>query len=154
MTNSTNGDTNPPQTAPIPLKTHALSLAHSDNPTNQSSSSSKQHQRTPRFDPRPLNPRANIRIRQIRLRVQRCDPTAENLAAELEELLMKAGIRPPYLLVRHSYGVTIARKFVHRRGGSDDVVGIVFVDAKTEATAATFPSFAVQAMQRGLNSRR
>ncbi|KKZ68083.1 hypothetical protein EMCG_06295 [[Emmonsia] crescens] len=40
-------------------------------------------------------------------------PTAENLAIELDVLLGAANIKPPYIIVCHSYGGIIAREFLH-----------------------------------------
>lgn len=77
-------------------------------------------------------------------------PTAEQTALELDTMLNRANIEPPYILVCHSYGGIIAREFIDRR--HEAVAGVVFVDANTEETPTTFPNAAVQSMQRGLNT--
>lgn len=61
--------------------------------------------------------------------------TAEVLAAELLDVLAAAGVRPPYLLVAHSYGGIIAREVLAQVGsGTSAVAGLVLVDANSEAT--------------------
>lgn len=61
--------------------------------------------------------------------------TAEVLAAELLDVLAAAGVRPPYLLVAHSYGGIIAREVLAQvGGGTSAVAGLVLVDANSEAT--------------------
>lgn len=77
--------------------------------------------------------------------------TAGQIASELDCLLAKARIDPPYVIACHSYGGIIAREFIHCRG-AESMAGIVFVDANTEETPLTFPNPAVQAMQRSLNT--
>ncbi|HLY71262.1 MAG TPA: alpha/beta hydrolase, partial [Puia sp.] len=49
---------------------------------------------------------------------------------ELHELLQKAGVHPPYVLVGHSIGGFIARKFEKKY--PDEVKGLVLVDATSE----------------------
>ena len=49
---------------------------------------------------------------------------------ELHELLQKAGVQPPYILVGHSIGGFIARKFEKKYPG--EVKGLVLVDATSE----------------------
>ncbi|TVY33758.1 hypothetical protein LOCC1_G008677 [Lachnellula occidentalis] len=56
--------------------------------------------------------------------------SAVSVACELDVLLKKAGVAPPYLLVCHSWGGLTARELLHL--GPRDVVGMVFVDANTE----------------------
>jgi pimeloyl-ACP methyl ester carboxylesterase len=51
---------------------------------------------------------------------------------ELHELLQKATIKPPYILVGHSLGGIIARKFEKKY--ADEVKGLVLVDATSENT--------------------
>ena len=46
---------------------------------------------------------------------------------DLERLLDRADIDPPYVLVGHSYGGLLARLFAHDH--QDDVAGVVLVDA-------------------------
>ena len=59
--------------------------------------------------------------------------TGPNAARELASLLDATGIRPPYILVAHSYGGCVAREFlqVHTR----DVVGMVLCETGTETRA-------------------
>lgn len=52
--------------------------------------------------------------------------TAARIAAELAELLTRAGVFPPYVLVGHSFGGLTIRAFAARH--SDRVAGLVFVD--------------------------
>jgi pimeloyl-ACP methyl ester carboxylesterase len=51
---------------------------------------------------------------------------------ELHELLQRAGVHPPYVLVGHSLGGIIARKFEMKYSG--EVKGLVLVDATSENT--------------------
>jgi pimeloyl-ACP methyl ester carboxylesterase len=51
---------------------------------------------------------------------------------ELHQLLERAGVRPPYVLVGHSYGGLVARVFADEYPG--DVAGMVLVDATHEST--------------------
>ena len=51
---------------------------------------------------------------------------------ELHVLLEKAGVKPPYILVGHSLGGILARKFEKRYPG--EVKGMVLVDATSENT--------------------
>ncbi len=53
--------------------------------------------------------------------------TPVQLAAELHDVLVAAGARPPYLFVGHSYGAMIVRAFALKH--SEQVAGVVFVDA-------------------------
>jgi pimeloyl-ACP methyl ester carboxylesterase len=52
--------------------------------------------------------------------------TAENLIAELKILLKDADLRPPYILVGHSFGGLLVRAFAHFYPG--DVAGVILVD--------------------------
>jgi pimeloyl-ACP methyl ester carboxylesterase len=56
---------------------------------------------------------------------------AAQLAQELQDLLTKAAIPGPYVLVAHSYGGIIAREFIGD-GTRDDVIGLVLVDANCQ----------------------
>ncbi|KAK8004098.1 hypothetical protein PG989_003817 [Apiospora arundinis] len=55
------------------------------------------------------------------------------LAGELLDLLVSAGVHPPYVLVAHSFGAMVAREAVALLG-SDDVAGLVLVDGNQEKT--------------------
>src|SRR5687767_5926717 len=54
----------------------------------------------------------------------------DSLIFELTELLHAESIKPPYILVGHSYGGHIARYFAHKH--PDEVVGILLVDPTVE----------------------
>lgn len=56
--------------------------------------------------------------------------TAEQIVSELHDLLAKAKIPAPYLLVGHSMGGISMRLFAHRY--PDEVLGIILVDASHE----------------------
>ncbi|KAI7534165.1 hypothetical protein KC331_g12705, partial [Hortaea werneckii] len=80
--------------------------------------------------------------------------SAENIAQELEALLQTIAVRPPYILVAHSYGGVVAREFLALHSvGRQGVVGIVLVDTNTEhsreASDLLLDSFG--AIMRGLD---
>jgi pimeloyl-ACP methyl ester carboxylesterase len=52
--------------------------------------------------------------------------SAVSNAATLEAMLTAANVRPPYLLVGHSYGSLVVRAYAHRH--PDRVAGVVLVD--------------------------
>ena len=56
--------------------------------------------------------------------------TAVNHARELHSLLDAMGLKPPLLLVAHSYGAIVAREFLHLY--ADEIVGMVLADGTTE----------------------
>ncbi|KAF2158711.1 hypothetical protein M409DRAFT_38124 [Zasmidium cellare ATCC 36951] len=162
MATQINWNTCPPRTSPISLRTHHLSLTVSGPPRSpnqpvvlilQGLASStaewpvvireiSQFARVFSYD------RSGFGESEISPR----DPSAENIALELDELLKAVGVEGPFVLVAHSFGGIVAREFVHRRGaGEGDVVGVVFVDANTEETPSTYPNAAVQALGKGLN---
>jgi len=58
-------------------------------------------------------------------------PTASQAALELDLLLKKANLEPPYLIVVHSWGAIIAREFLEIRG-KGEIEGIVFVEGNSE----------------------
>jgi len=62
--------------------------------------------------------------------------TLRQITWELHELLRRAGERPPYVLVGHSYGGTLARQytFTYR----DEVAGIVFDESGHERGTMVF----------------
>jgi len=53
--------------------------------------------------------------------------TVDNMVLELDQLLGKGGVEPPYVLVGHSYGGWIAQLFAARH--RDKVAGLVLVDS-------------------------
>ena len=53
-------------------------------------------------------------------------------AAELHQLLRRAGVRAPYVLVGQSWGARIVRVFAHAH--PDEVVGMVLIDTYSEGT--------------------
>lgn len=55
--------------------------------------------------------------------------TVGRMATEIATLLVGARVRPPYVLVAHSFGGLVARAFVTRY--ADAVHGVLFVDAST-----------------------
>ena len=75
--------------------------------------------RTVRYDRRRAEPSGDVPVR-----------TAAELAAELRRLLTALGVRPPFVLVGHSWGGAIARTFTHAHPA--EVVGLVLVDATHE----------------------
>jgi pimeloyl-ACP methyl ester carboxylesterase len=60
--------------------------------------------------------------------------TFSDAAAELRALLQSSGIGPPYVLVAHSLGGVIARRFAARYPGT--VAGMVLVDSSHEGQAS------------------
>lgn len=64
--------------------------------------------------------------------VDQTPPTisAASVAAELETLLMNAGVEPPFIIVAHLWGGYTSREFLKLR--PNDVVGIAFVDSVTK----------------------
>jgi pimeloyl-ACP methyl ester carboxylesterase len=75
--------------------------------------------RTVRYDRRRAAPSGSLPPR-----------TASELAGELRTLLGALAVRPPYVLVGHSWGGVIARTFAHAYPA--DVAGLVLVDATHE----------------------
>jgi pimeloyl-ACP methyl ester carboxylesterase len=56
--------------------------------------------------------------------------TPENAVADLHALLGKAGVKPPYVLVGHSYGGALAQLYTYRY--PDEVEGLVLVEPASE----------------------
>ncbi|KAI7162452.1 hypothetical protein KC349_g2071 [Hortaea werneckii] len=80
--------------------------------------------------------------------------SAENIAQELKALLQTIAVRPPYILVAHSYGGVVAREFLALHSvGRQGVVGIVLVDTNTEHSweASDLPLDSFGAIMRGLD---
>ncbi|CAI6342149.1 unnamed protein product [Periconia digitata] len=59
-------------------------------------------------------------------------PTAENIALELSQLIEKAPIANPIILVGHSWAGVIICEFLATTGNSHRIAGIVLVDANHE----------------------
>jgi len=59
-------------------------------------------------------------------------PSALNIARQLDRLLQRANLPPPYVIVAHSWGGILSREFLALR--PNDVAGMVFVDANQERT--------------------
>ena len=57
--------------------------------------------------------------------------SVSDVLGDLEKLLAALALKPPYLLVGHSWGGVVTRLFAHAHPA--DVVGLVFVDATHEA---------------------
>ncbi|KAI6829053.1 hypothetical protein KC332_g8504 [Hortaea werneckii] len=80
--------------------------------------------------------------------------SAENIAQELEALLQTIAVRPPYILVAHSYGGIVAREFLALHSvGPEGVVGMVLVDTNTEHSweASDLPLESFGAIMRELD---
>jgi len=87
--------------------------------------------------------------------------SAENMAAELFELLEAVNVKPPYVLLAHSYGGIICREFLHlmqlryhaKEGLGHPVVGMVLADCNTESTHIEnpIPAESLRAMMQGLD---
>ncbi|KXZ22982.1 hypothetical protein AXI59_09620 [Bacillus nakamurai] len=56
--------------------------------------------------------------------------TADHMVQELQSLLHKAGVKPPYLVVSHSYGTIISRLWASRN--NRDIIGMVLLDPASE----------------------
>ncbi|KAL7932841.1 Alpha/beta hydrolase fold-1 [Trichoderma chlorosporum] len=82
-------------------------------------------------------------------------PTSTRMAVELDLLLKAANVRPPYIIVAHSYAGITSREFIHlHKENVDDIAGVVFVDANTEESPATHPDANVSAVLGGLDGLR
>lgn len=70
--------------------------------------------------------------------------TTENIVQELDALLTRAGLEPPYLLIGDSFGSYTMRLYAHRY--PEKVMGLVLTDGLHEATMLTMP-FSLRALQ-------
>lgn len=61
-------------------------------------------------------------------------PTAENIALELSQLLEKAPITNPLIIVAHSWAGVLVREFIALTGNGPHIAGLVLVDANHETT--------------------
>jgi pimeloyl-ACP methyl ester carboxylesterase len=66
--------------------------------------------------------------------------TSENMVSELHELLVRAEVPAPYILVGYSLGGVNVRLYVDRY--PDEVAGVVLIDASHEDQFESMPSFA------------
>jgi len=86
------------------------------------------------------------------------------MAAELLDLLEAVDMKPPYVLLAHSYGGIISREFLHLmqlryhdiEGLDHPVVGMVLADCNTEHTHIEnpIPADSLRAMMQGLDVMR
>lgn len=53
-------------------------------------------------------------------------PTTEHIVSNLRKMLTERGLRPPYLLVSHSFGGAYIRRFASQY--PDEIAGLIFVD--------------------------
>ncbi|KKK14912.1 hypothetical protein P175DRAFT_0504098 [Aspergillus ochraceoroseus IBT 24754] len=82
-------------------------------------------------------------------------PTAETIARELDLLLQTLAIKPPYVLVCHSYGGVTSREFLHRKqesGTLHEIAGMVFVDANQERNSELWPDSNFDAVSSGIDT--
>ncbi|KAK2790362.1 hypothetical protein FQN52_005630 [Onygenales sp. PD_12] len=82
------------------------------------------------------------------------EPTAANIALELDLLLSSAAIKPPYVIVCHSYGGITSREFLHlkmSKGEGDHISGIVFVDANQEKSVQLWPDEVLSVIGKGVD---
>ncbi|AKL85065.1 alpha/beta fold hydrolase [Bacillus atrophaeus] len=56
--------------------------------------------------------------------------TADRMVKELKALLHRAGVKPPYLVVSHSYGAIISRLWASQN--RRDIIGMVLLDPASE----------------------
>ncbi|KAL5347449.1 hypothetical protein ACLOAV_007761 [Pseudogymnoascus australis] len=61
-------------------------------------------------------------------------PTAENIALELSQLIVKAPITNPLVIVAHSWAGVLVREFIALTGNGPHIAGLVLVDANHETT--------------------
>jgi pimeloyl-ACP methyl ester carboxylesterase len=71
--------------------------------------------------------------------------TAHNIVEELHTLLTKAGIEGPYVLVGQSMGGLHMRLYAHEY--TDEIVGMVLIDATPDERDSRFPEAYVQALE-------
>jgi pimeloyl-ACP methyl ester carboxylesterase len=75
-------------------------------------------------------------------------PTEDDIAHQLHSLLAKASVPPPYVIVGHSYGGMLARRYSIIY--PNDVVGMVFVDSAHEEQIWRFRAIAPNSI-RGIS---
>jgi pimeloyl-ACP methyl ester carboxylesterase len=79
-------------------------------------------------------------------------PTCENYILDLRELLSRLELKPPYLLVGHSYGGMIMRLFASEF--PDEVMGIILVDSTHEKRYLESTSSEKRRIERLNNQKR
>ena len=75
-------------------------------------------------------------------------PTEDDIVRQLHSLLAKAGVPPPYVIVGHSYGGMLARRY--STAYPSEVVGMVFVDSAHEESIWRFRAIAPNSI-RGIS---
>lgn len=73
--------------------------------------------------------------------------TVEQMISELDVLLSRAAIPPPYILVGHSFGGLLVRAFAHRN--PERVAGLVLVDPVSVEFWANCPEDEIRRLQKG-----
>jgi pimeloyl-ACP methyl ester carboxylesterase len=73
--------------------------------------------------------------------------TVEQMISELDVLLSRAAIPPPYILVGHSFGGLLVRAFAHRN--PEKVSGLVLVDPVPVEFWASCPESEIRRLQKG-----
>ena len=76
----------------------------------------------------------------------------ESLARQLEHLLAKADLQPPYVLVGHSFGGLVARSFAHRN--PEQTAGLLLVDPVSVETWASCSPADHRRLRRGAKLSR
>lgn len=74
--------------------------------------------------------------------------TPSNLVLELRTVLQKAGVKPPYVFVAHSFGGLIARRFASEY--AEDVAGLVLLDPMPVEEWELSNEFRQKMLERGV----
>jgi pimeloyl-ACP methyl ester carboxylesterase len=80
------------------------------------------------------------------------DRTPSNIVRELRALLQRAGIPPPYILVGHSFGALVARRYAAEHPA--DLAGIILIDAMRTADWPPISDTQQGSLQRGMRLAR
>ena len=79
------------------------------------------------------------------------DPDSLTVVDELSRLLIAADLKPPYLIVGHSWGGILAREFIAAHP-NEDIYGLVLVDPIQERMVVeVWPDPNIQAVTEGLH---